>query len=1050
MKNILLILFLLLSASTQAQKFADPTLWGSRDIRRIIDYALGGPTGCGAPTSLNAPSQKSTDTMRYFQYFDSCNHRFYVYDPKLKIWDTIHVGAIPAGVDSITIAPWFWGVSGNSITSGKYAGTNNNQDFILKRNLVQAGRLGVSNTSFGVSALNPSISGLANNAFGLNALQSITSANGNNAFGNNVLQANTTGATNTGMGNGALFANTTGSLNVAIGGGALTSNTTGSRNTAIGNGAFSGSTGDANIAIGQYAGGYSTGQSQRLFINSINRSNAAGDSSLSLVFGVMDTTKYKQRLRINGVLQVDDGTQSDGYVMTTDANGVGSWKPNVGATIGLQQTIINNNVLSQDNTIINDGHKLYIRNDADGYTNTLRQQNFGGYFDITSKVNGQDDSVGVELLTDESTVRMKAVLSGSDIVSKVMADINGSHLYAEDNPGNIYGRFSVQKDGLYAKGFQSNSTADSMVVWDNPTQQLGVRKFFNLYNSDGSITDLNRLVTIPNAGRLTFKSDTSSIKISKDSVSLTINKQGSGVRSELHLHSKPGQNKMFEIFANGTDDRTAYIDGLKDSVVIAHEDPNEGLENKIVLSTIGANTYQRFNNDSGYYYFSNIPVKVAGRLARFGANGQLYASDSSITSISLGSDATGDIYYRNSSGMLARLPIGTTKQTLHVVGGIPAWRDTAAIPTASNGIANVSGDFRNTFFTGAGSGQTLNGATTAGGTLTIKSTTNATQGDIYLNDPDGPLGGMKIPGSPASYIRVHGGMIWQTPIGGGGSGVSAYILPDGDGSGRIGFYNGSYDGAIALFDEGNDRYEYGNGNIVYDNNLSKTTISSGETYINSGPLFINTASTGTNNTQAASTAFVMTNSIDQKSDLAAYQAMGSTIKAETVASTTSNLPNNAALSDNTLRLTAVYLEKPTTLTGIKLMVATQGSYTGDNENRVGLYSYSSGTLTLVASSSNNSTLWTATANTMQSIAFSSAYAAAEGLYFVGTLYNNSAQTTAPAFRAGVGQSNGMQGTIDFTNSAKIHSTVGSQNTLPSSLAMSSTTNNTTTMWVALY
>jgi len=50
---------------------------------------------------------------------------------------------------------------------------------------------------------------------------------------------------------------------------------------------------------------------------------------------------------------------------------------------------------------------------------------------------------------------------------------------------------------------------------------------------------------------------------------------------------------------------------------------------------------------------------------------------------SLGSDATGDLYYRNSGGVLTRLPIGTSKQTLHVVGGIPAWRDTTASGSSS-------------------------------------------------------------------------------------------------------------------------------------------------------------------------------------------------------------------------------------------------------------------------------------------------------------------------------------------------------------------------------
>ncbi len=42
-------------------------------------------------------------------------------------------------------------------------------------------------------------------------------------------------------------------------------------------------------------------------------------------------------------------------------------------------------------------------------------------------------------------------------------------------------------------------------------------------------------------------------------------------------------------------------------------------------------------------------------------------------SLTLGSDATGDIYYRNGSGNLTRLGIGSTGQVLGESGGIPAW-----------------------------------------------------------------------------------------------------------------------------------------------------------------------------------------------------------------------------------------------------------------------------------------------------------------------------------------------------------------------------------------
>lgn len=63
------------------------TTYGEHKAREKVDSALLGPTGCGAPTTL-----KSSYQGMYAQYFDSCNHRFYVYDPKTKTWDSVHIG----------------------------------------------------------------------------------------------------------------------------------------------------------------------------------------------------------------------------------------------------------------------------------------------------------------------------------------------------------------------------------------------------------------------------------------------------------------------------------------------------------------------------------------------------------------------------------------------------------------------------------------------------------------------------------------------------------------------------------------------------------------------------------------------------------------------------------------------------------------------------------------------------------------------------------------------------------------------------------------------
>lgn len=53
------------------------------------------------------------------------------------------------------------------------------------------------------------------------------------------------------------------------------------------------------------------------------------------------------------------------------------------------------------------------------------------------------------------------------------------------------------------------------------------------------------------------------------------------------------------------------------------------------------------------------------------------------------SGATGDLYYRDSSGYFRRLAIGSTSHVLTVVGGLPAWQ--AATGGGGGGIDNLDG-----------------------------------------------------------------------------------------------------------------------------------------------------------------------------------------------------------------------------------------------------------------------------------------------------------------------------------------------------------------------
>lgn len=54
--------------------------------------------------------------------------------------------------------------------------------------------------------------------------------------------------------------------------------------------------------------------------------------------------------------------------------------------------------------------------------------------------------------------------------------------------------------------------------------------------------------------------------------------------------------------------------------------------------------------------------------------------------LNLGSDATGDIYYRNSSGNIARLPIGSSGEALGISNGLPIWTTNLSFTAAAGWV----------------------------------------------------------------------------------------------------------------------------------------------------------------------------------------------------------------------------------------------------------------------------------------------------------------------------------------------------------------------------
>lgn len=182
----------------------------------------------------------------------------------------------------------------------------------------------------------------------------------------------------------------------------------------------------------------------------------------------------------------------------------------------------------------------------------------------------------------------------------------------------------------------------------------------------------------------------------------------------------------------------------------------------------------------------------------------------------------------------------------------------------------------------------------------------------------------------------------------------------------------------------------------------------------------------------------------------AYTLMGANILVEPIGNTLSRVTTSSSIGDGSLRLIAMHVPRIMTITGVKCWMAIQGDYVADNYNGIGLYSYSGGTLTLVASSTNDGDIWKASSTSLITKAFSATYEANPGIYYVGLLYNNSSETTAPTVGYFASTLSGGTAGALFTNSARLAATLTGQDTLPASFAASTATGSTGWAYVALY
>lgn len=200
----------------------------------------------------------------------------------------------------------------------------------------------VDNTALGKLSLFNNTTGSRNVAIGTQTLSNVTTGSRNVAVGTVTLNALIDGSFNTGLGDDVLFSATTGNGNTSVGRTSLYKLTNGSDNIAIGSGAgYNQTQGSKNILIGVNANATSlTGSNQMnignlIFGTGVNSATGAGQ--LMVGTATVPTGGTNSKLIINngttaGALQIIDGTQGEGKVLKSDANGVATWVASATAT----------------------------------------------------------------------------------------------------------------------------------------------------------------------------------------------------------------------------------------------------------------------------------------------------------------------------------------------------------------------------------------------------------------------------------------------------------------------------------------------------------------------------------------------------------------------------------------------------------------------------------------------------------------------------------------------------------------------------------------------
>lgn len=258
-----------------------------------------------------------------------------------------------------------WSLSGNTAGSSDFLGTTNYQNLVFKSNNNQVGKF-VPNGGISLGK-------------GANANDNQSIAIGENANSSSSNQATAIGYNSTASGYQSTAlgysSESSGNSSTAVG---FDVTASGYQSTALGHSATA--SGQNSTAIGY---GATTSQADAIVLgNSSNSNNKVG----------IGTNSPDERLHIAGKIKIADGTQVNGYVLTSDANGVASWmSPDNNLIYAQAYKSANTNLDSNDGIALGTSGEIYNMTVANNYIQT---QNKTGVYKITYTVAARKNTGG--------------------------------------------------------------------------------------------------------------------------------------------------------------------------------------------------------------------------------------------------------------------------------------------------------------------------------------------------------------------------------------------------------------------------------------------------------------------------------------------------------------------------------------------------------------------------------------------------------------------------------------------------------------------------------